>query len=95
MHKRLDWHESKRRANFLKHGVDFSDAAYFEWDDALVKIDTRHDYGKLRWIALGPIRKRLHVLVYSQRSETVRVISLRKANRREFLYYVSQIDRAD
>jgi len=95
MQERLDWHESKRRANFLKHGVDFHEVAAFDWDNALVKIDTRRDYGELRWIALGSIRRRLHVMVYSRRSDAIRLISLRKADRREFLYYVSQIDPAD
>lgn len=34
-------------------------------------------------------------MVYSRGSDAIRLISLRKANRREFLYYVSQIDPAD
>ncbi|MDX3894870.1 BrnT family toxin [Pusillimonas sp.] len=64
--------------------MDFHEVAAFDWDNALVKIDTRRDYGELRWIALGLIKRRLHVMVYSRRSDTIRLISLRKANRREF-----------
>ncbi len=45
--------------------------------------DTRQDYGEHRMIAFGLIGRRLHCLVYTTRSNTLRPISLRKANRKE------------
>ncbi|MGP1613933.1 MAG: BrnT family toxin [Pollutimonas bauzanensis] len=92
---RYDWNEAKRRANVAKHGVDFSDAPAFEWADAVVELDIRQNYGEMRWIAFGPIGRRLHVMVYVERDGGIRLISLRKANQREFDYYVSQIDTTE
>ncbi|MBI5143425.1 MAG: BrnT family toxin [Nitrospirae bacterium] len=40
-----------------------------------------------RWVALGLIDSRLNVLVYTRRSEAIRIISLRRANSREREYY--------
>ncbi len=85
-----EWDEAKRAANFARHGVDFAAAEDFEWDTALATRDTRLDYGEERWVALGYIGKRLHVLVYTLRAETIRIISLRKANKREKNYYETQ-----
>lgn len=86
---RYEWDEGKRAANLARHGVDFMAAEDFEWDTAVETIDNRFDYGEERWVALGLIRKRLHVLVYTYRTVTIRIISLRKANRREREFYES------
>ena len=48
-----EWDESKRVANFAKHGVDFIDAEQFEWATAIEAMDNRCDYGEDRWVALG------------------------------------------
>ncbi len=80
---KYEWDESKRAANLAKHEVDFIDAEYFDWSSAIETIDDRFDYDEERWVALGFIGKRLHVLAYTVRGENIRVISLRKANKRE------------
>lgn len=82
-----EWDESKRVANFAKHGLDFIDAERFEWTTAIEAMDNRYDYGEVRWIALGFIDHRLHVLIYTRRKRTIRLISLRRANNREREYY--------
>ncbi len=87
---RYDWDEAKRDANLAKHGVDFADAEDFEWERAIEVPDDRRDYGEPRWIALGPIRARLHVLIYTRRGRRVRIISLRRANIRERKFYEAQ-----
>lgn len=84
---RYDWDERKRTANLAKHGVDFNEALDFDWHSAIEALDDRHDYSEHRWVALGPIHGRLHALVYMRRSETIRVISLRRANARERRFY--------
>lgn len=80
---RYEWDTDKARANLEKHGVSFEDVARFDWDSAIEAEDIRYDYGELRMQALGLIDNRLHVLVYTMRGNSVRVISLRKANRRD------------
>ncbi|MBS1037222.1 BrnT family toxin [Gluconobacter cerinus] len=85
---RYDWDEAKRLSNIEKHGVDFVSAEDFEWDEAFIRASQSSNEPRL--VALGPIGERLHVLVYSIETRTVRIISLRKANKREVLLYVSQ-----
>ena len=84
---RYEWDENKRAANLAKHGVDFADAGRFDWSLAIEATDDRSNYGKERWVALGLIGSRLHVLTYTVRGENMRLISLRKANRHEREYY--------
>jgi uncharacterized DUF497 family protein len=82
----LTWDEAKRRANLKKHGVDFAAAAEFEWDTVLESTDDSH--GEVRWVATGFIGSKLYVLVYAETEETIRVISLRRATKREIVRYV-------
>lgn len=82
-----EWDERKRVANLMKHGIDFGITEGFCWNTALETIDDRADYGEKRWIALGLIDTRVHVLIYTKRAEKIRIISLRKANKREVEYY--------
>lgn len=86
-----EWDEDKRAANLEKHGVDFSAALEFEWDTASTADDARQDYGEPRFVSIGFIGPRLHVLVWTPRGERFRVISLRKANAREVKRYADCI----
>ncbi|MBF0327879.1 MAG: BrnT family toxin [Nitrospirae bacterium] len=84
---KYEWDEEKRTENIKKHGVDFVDAVDFVWDTALIGVDKRQDYGEQRYKSLGFIDDRLYCLVYTLRSTVVRIISLRKANKRERSVY--------
>ena len=88
-----EWDENKRIANFARHKVDFADATDFEWDTAIETMDDRLDYGETRWVTLGLIGQNLHVMVYTIRSQKIRIISLRKANKRENRYYEKNIQK--
>jgi uncharacterized DUF497 family protein len=80
---RYEWDESKRVENLGKHGVDFMAAHQFDWDTAAVFEDRRRNYGEPRLLAYGMVAGRLHVLVYTRRKDVRRIVSFRKANRRE------------
>jgi uncharacterized DUF497 family protein len=69
--------------------VDFADARYMFADaNLLITPDMREDYGEERWIGLGKIRGRTMVIVFATpRLNTVRVISLRKADKDEEAYF--------
>jgi uncharacterized DUF497 family protein len=82
--------EAKRQTNLACHGVDFAEAASFEWAVAMTMTDRRRDYGEERFISISFMGERLHVLVWTQRGETKRLISLRKANQREVRRYVDR-----
>ena len=84
-----EWDEAKRRTNIAKHGVDFTAMESFRWDTAVESFDDRH--GEPRWVAIGFIGLRLHVVAYAVESDSIRIISLRKAELREEGDYVQGI----
>ncbi len=85
-----DWDEAKRQANLTKHGIDFAVLSEFDWSSAQVEPDLRRAYGEERLNAFGLIGERLYALTYTMRGSTYRAISLRKANYREYLRWISR-----
>lgn len=83
-----EWDPNKARANKAKHGIAFDAAHAFDWAEALEVEDTSEDYGEERWIAIGPIKSHLYVLIYTPRGDNHRIISLRKATKKEAKAYV-------
>jgi uncharacterized protein len=89
---KLEWDDAKNRANIRKHGFDFADAEEVFRGLLLVDPDTREDYGEKRWIGIGSIRGRaVHVVFTEPSPDTIRIISLRKATRREDKQYQKAI----
>ena len=82
-----EWDEKKNMVNQKKHGISFSNAYDFHWDSAIETVDTRFDYGEERSIALGLIGITVHVLIFTNCTDTIRIIRLRKANKHERKYY--------
>lgn len=80
---RYEWDENKRQRNRARHGVDFAAIGRFDWTAGTASRDTRSDYREARVPAYGMLDGRLHAVVYTQRGPFRRIISLRKANRRE------------
>lgn len=85
----ITYDPNKDRTNQDKHGISLAEAENIEWDTALEKLDDRNDYGEDRYKALGFIGNRLYCVVYVDREEGRRIISLRKANNREYNEYES------
>ncbi|MFQ5345559.1 MAG: BrnT family toxin [Mariprofundus sp.] len=83
-----EWDEGKRTINLEKHGIDFSAIHLFDWESATIFADQRIDYNEPRMVAYGRIKGRLIVVVYAMRGDkSIRVISMRKANKREVVKY--------
>jgi uncharacterized DUF497 family protein len=81
---RFEWDEAKRAANLAKHGIDFIDALEMFAAPMFVRSDERKDYREPRWQGLGIVQGRLMVVAYTKREpNSIRIISLRKANSRE------------
>ena len=78
---------TKDATNLEKHGVSLAEAASLDWVDALVWPDQRRDYGEARMVGLAPMGSRLFFVVFVDRSNERRIISLRKANEREVKRY--------
>ena len=83
-----EWGEAKSRANRRKHGIEFEVVADFDWSTAVTQIDDDEHHDELREVAYGFIATTLFVLTFTDRGDRCRVISLRKAERREARYYV-------
>ena len=90
MSNKFEWDEAKARANLAHHGVAFDAAQSLDWTTAQIFSDERFDYGEDRFQVRGRIGDRLHVLVFTLREGRMRIISLRKANRRECRAYVAE-----
>lgn len=73
------------------HGVSLKLACELDWDAALVWVDDRFEYEELRMIALAPKTQTLYYVAFVERGEIQRIISLRRANRREVKHYVQSI----
>jgi uncharacterized DUF497 family protein len=85
--RKFIWDERKAKDNLASHRIAFSEIERFEFGTAIVETDERFEYGETREIAMGFIGVVLHVAVYTVRGDVLRLISLRKANRRENFYY--------
>ncbi len=85
---RIEFDPEKDISNQTKHGVSLSLAGELDWEAALVWIDERFDYGETRMIALAPETEILYYVAFVERGNVRRIISLRRANRREVKYYV-------
>ena len=84
---KIEFDQDKDVLNFEKHGISLNDADKVEWDTLWAFQDTRYDYNEVRMIGYAYIDLRLHCIVYTDRKDSRRVISLRKANKREIKRY--------
>ena len=88
----FDFDPGKDATNLSKHGFSLAAAAQLGWDAALVWIDDRADYGEVRFVALAPLGDILLFVAFVDRETVRRVISLRRANRREVNHYVKALE---
>ena len=83
----FEWDNIKNARNLKEHGLDFKDADSFDWDDARYFTDDRKDYKEERIFGVGNYGSRLTVIVFTNRNGKTRLISWRKANKREVQKY--------
>ena len=81
----FEWDENKAGSNLAKHGVSFEEATTVFGDPLSLTIpDPAHSQAEDRFIVLGHSHQRkLLVVVHTERGDNVRIISARRANRRE------------
>ena len=82
----LEWDQRKDEANQRKHGLGFAEAStlFSSGVDYLEVFDVEHSDHEERFIAIGPIRRGLVLVVWTERVEdTIRIISARWASNRE------------
>jgi hypothetical protein len=91
---KYQWDNNKAEQNEGKHGLCFSDAKYVFAGEIVTFIDKRRDYGEIRYITMGKLSGRIVVIVHTQRENTTRIISMRKANGREKKIYSKRLRKA-
>ena len=85
----FEWDDDKNDKNIQKHGIDFKDVVEMFEHPMLTHLDTRQDYGEDRWIGIGLLKHIVAVTVFLEweDEETIRIISARKATKRELKLY--------
>ena len=84
----IEWDSRKAVANLRKHGVDFADAGTVLYDEQAVTISDEGSNEEDRFVTLGmDALGRVLVVVYTWREDRPRLISARKATRRERRQY--------
>ena len=86
-----EWDKAKNRGNFAKHGLAFEDAEQVFAGPCVTFEDDRFDYGEERLITLGLLAGRVVLIAHAPRGETTRIISMRKASRREQEIYKERL----
>lgn len=89
---RFEWDENKNQANIKKHGISFEEAAsVFNDDQALIINDEIHSIAEERFVLIGFSFKYNLLVVchcYRENDSIIRIISARKATRKESEEYL-------
>lgn len=81
-----EWDDAKRESNLTKHGLDFVDVARFDWNSASILPDEIVDHER-RCREIGELDGRIVFIVYVERGDRVRIVSLRAATRKEKAFH--------
>ena len=79
----FEWDENKRRTNLTKHGIDFGDAKEVFYDPAAYTAVSPRQASERRYVIVGLVRGALVAVIFTRRSEAIRIISARAAGRSE------------
>ena len=80
----FSWDEKKNAANKEKHGVSFEEAKYIFNDPNTIEIyDCKHNMTEDRWKIIGMNGWGLFTVICTEKDETIRIISARKADKKE------------
>jgi hypothetical protein len=89
----FEWDPAKNRSNLAKHNFDFEDDELVFAGLCVTFEDRRFDYGEERLITSGLLEGRAVVVTHVRRGESTRIISMRKANRREQKTYQERLGK--
>ena len=87
----MTWDEAKRTENLRKHGLDFLSVESLFNGYTVTMEDDRFSYGEQRIITFGVLEGRVLAVVHTEQDDDIRMISMRKATRREEQSYFSTI----
>jgi len=86
---KFEWEPQKAKINLQKHGVSFTEASTaFEDVLSLTIDDPLHSSDEKRLVLIGmSFKNRLTIVVHTERGDNIRIISARKATKKERKYY--------
>jgi hypothetical protein len=87
---KFEWDPAKDKGNRKKHSVSFKEAEGLlsSGEDFLEIFDDSHSEEEERFVAMGPVRSGIIVVVWTERTEdTIRIVSARLATKREKQFY--------
>ena len=87
---RFEWDDRKARINFAAHKITF-EIAQLVFDDPNAVEERDDDPDEERCNIVGMVMGRLVTVNFTERPPRIRIISARKANRREKDKYISQV----
>lgn len=90
---KIDYDPAKRSITLRTRGLDMRRAQEVFAGPTVTQRDHRRQYGESRYITIGLLDERMVVLVWTERNNGRRIISLRKANDREQTRYSSRLRR--
>jgi len=85
---KFEYDIQKSLSNKQKHGIDFEEAKLLWNDDKMVEIRTSYE-DEERFVTIGKITTKVYAVVTTYRRENIRIISARRARRKEIEIYES------
>ena len=85
---KFEWDENKNQSNQSKHSISFGEAAEIFRYPMYKLVDTRKDYGEVRYIGIGSNSQMIVLtVIFTERESRIRIISARRANKKERKLY--------
>ncbi|HED6241754.1 TPA: BrnT family toxin [Enterobacter sichuanensis] len=84
----FEWDTNKAKSNLIKHGIRFEEAVLVFDDPYHLSLQNRHENGEFRWQTIGLVHGLIVIMVahtvrFESGDEVIRIISARKADRKE------------
>jgi uncharacterized protein len=89
---RVTYDPRKRAKTLRERGIDFDDARIVFTGRAVTIEDARFDYGERRYLTYGYLRNRLVNIVWTPRSDSRRIISMRHCHEKEIKVFKAVLD---
>ena len=90
----FSWDSAKRADTLRERGLDFADVGKAFDGPYVQQVDTRYDYGETRLVRTATVNGAVVIIVWTQRTHSLRIISMRKANAKEIARYRDAVDRS-
>lgn len=90
-----EWDDGKNAENRIKHGIGFDEAVQIFDGPVLTNVDDRNEYGELREFSFGMLGGTIVLcVVHTDRDGVVRIISARKATKKERTLFYDYLEKA-